>query len=669
MPERKMRNPADSSSFRPDIEGLRAFAVAGVVAFHFGMTELSGGFAGVDIFFVISGYLITRHLQQEIAERGTVDLWRFYARRARRLLPASLLVILATLLFGYFILAPSEQQLYSKGALFASAYVINLWLIRWSFDYFAPDVADNPFLHFWSLSVEEQFYLAWPALLLFFAWLRPGQRGTFYLMALVGVVSFALCAWFTAISQPWAFYFSPLRAWEFAAGGLASLAVSQRWAEHFRYSPALGWAGLALIVAAYLTLSEGGAFPGFAALLPVAGTVMVLLGAARQNPVGPGAFLGNAVFRWIGKLSYSLYLWHWPVIVYATMLKPDLTTTDRLICLVLTFVLSMLSYHLVENPIRHNRWLTARSSRSLGFAALLTAMGVTLAYGSADMAGGNVDERQRFVRESADRKSIARETDASCVARLESDQPFGCDLGAIGSDKTIVLFGDSHADHWSTPLAKIARERGWRLVAYLKGACPTARVPVWSTSLKRKFDECDRWREQAMREIVSLAPDLVIISQFSQHYAENPVEEKLYHPVDLDTWVKGVKSTVGTLRQAGINVVLMRDVPLHKTDLDKCLARALWQGRAPSACDTPRAEALDPGIYEAEKAAISAIDGATYVDTSNMFCDERTCPAVIDGKLTYRDRQHIADSYAESLAVPLERAIFGEAVTGMRQAP
>lgn len=218
-----------SASFRPDIEGLRALAVAGVIAFHFGFTGLPGGLTGVDIFFVISGYLITKHLLAEITETGRLNLWRFYARRARRLLPASLFVILATLVAGAFILSPEEQSLYSKGAMFASAYMINLWLIRWSFDYFAADTASNPFVHFWSLSVEEQFYVAWPALLVLAAWLRPGKRGAILVIGIAGLVSFAVCAWLTTVSQPWAFYFSPLRAWEFAAGGLASMVPQQVW--------------------------------------------------------------------------------------------------------------------------------------------------------------------------------------------------------------------------------------------------------------------------------------------------------------------------------------------------------------------------------------------------------------------------------------------------------
>ncbi|RUX56514.1 acyltransferase, partial [Mesorhizobium sp. M7A.F.Ca.US.014.04.1.1] len=229
-----------AASFRPDIQGLRALAVGGVVAYHFGLTALPGGFAGVDIFFVISGWLISTHLMQEIGETGRLDLWRFYARRARRLLPAALFVILVTLAAGYFILAPQEQALYSRGAMFASAYAINLWLLRWSFDYFAADATSNPFIHFWSLSVEEQFYLAWPALLLLAAWLRPGRRTAAAMIGVVGLASFAACLWLTSAAPAWAFYFSPLRAWEFAAGGLATLVPMALLQHRIWLRPALG---------------------------------------------------------------------------------------------------------------------------------------------------------------------------------------------------------------------------------------------------------------------------------------------------------------------------------------------------------------------------------------------------------------------------------------------
>lgn len=653
----RISRPAGVETFRPDIEGLRAIAVAGVVVFHLGLNQVPGGFVGVDIFFVISGYLITSHLQREIEERGTVDLWRFYARRARRLLPASLLVILATLLVGYFILSPTEQELYSKGALYASAYVINLWLVRWSFDYFAPSAAENPFLHYWSLSVEEQFYLAWPALLLLVAWLRPGRNGLFLLMAVVAVVSFAACIWFTMVSQPWAFYLSPLRAWEFAAGGLMSLALSRSWVRRLHRPAALGWSGLVLIAVAYLFLSEEDPFPGFAAVLPVAGTAMVILAGTRRDVPTSNRWLGNPLFQWIGRLSYSLYLWHWPVIVFAVILKPELTVADRVGCLLLTVALSVITYHLVEDPVRRNGWLAAGSRRSLGFAALLTVTGVTVAYASTNLASDNVDEQQLQIQRSAEEKSAARAANASCVSVLDIDEPVACDLAAPSSATTIVLFGDSHADHWSSPLATIAREKGWRLVAFLKGACPVSRVTVWSATLKRKFDECDRWRETAMRKIVSLDPALVVISQFSHQYVDSRIMDEAYRPIGLDAWIDGVKSSVGTLQDAGLEVVLLRDVPLHKIDVSRCVQRALWQERGTSICDTPRPEALDERLFEAETKAASEMD-MTYVDTSSMFCDDSTCQSVIDGMLTYRDRQHIAVSYAQSLAPSLERLIF-----------
>ncbi|WAX96249.1 acyltransferase family protein [Aminobacter sp. NyZ550] len=653
---------APVTTFRPDIEGLRAIAVGGVIAFHFGLSDLPGGFIGVDIFFVISGYLITRHLIQEIGRSGTVDLWCFYGRRARRLLPASLLVIATTLAAGYFILAPSEQQLYAKGALFASSYVINLWLLRWSFDYFAADTASNPFLHFWSLSVEEQFYLLWPAFLLLVAWFRPGARGIALILGVVALVSFGVSAWMTSESQPWAFYFSPLRAWEFAVGGLVSLVVAERWASGFRFSPVMGWTGIALIAVAYLSVSETDPFPGFIALLPVAGTAMLLLSGARKSAVGPASLLSLPPFQWTGKLSYSLYLWHWPVIVYATILWPDLTLAGRLACLAVTVGLSFLSYRYVENPVRSNGWLSAGSLRSLGLAALLTSLGVTLSFGAAQIAARSVGPEQKLIADSAARSSSARQIDSACVASLEQTKPRSCSLGASKPQKTIVLFGDSHGDHWSTPLAKIAETNNWRLVTYLKSSCSVAAVPTWNVRLMRAYSECDAWRQTAMKEIASLKPDAVIVSQFSYSYVENDVNGGLKHLVSRDVWAGGLRASLAALRKTGAEVVLLGDVPVHKSYLDRCVARSLWQGRSSTVCDTPRREAIDERVSKTEQVASAGLDGVRYVDLTELFCNDTTCPAMIGGKLTFRDRHHIATPFAATLAGSMQRAIFGNQV-------
>ncbi|RUW63378.1 acyltransferase family protein [Mesorhizobium sp. M7A.F.Ca.US.008.03.1.1] len=655
-----------AASFRPDIQGLRALAVGGVVAFHFGLTALPGGFAGVDIFFVISGYLITRHLLQEIGDSGRLNLWRFYARRARRLLPASLFVILATLVAGAFILSPEEQALYSKGAMFASAYMINLWLIRWSFDYFASDAANNPFIHFWSLSVEEQFYLAWPALLVFAAWLRPGRRMAIVAIGVTGLVSFAVCAWLTSVAQPWAFYFSPLRAWEFAAGGLASMVPASFLQHHPRLRAVQGWLGLALIVPAYLLLDEALPFPGLLALLPVAGTVLLLVSGASEHQAGReigkqagslAALLSLPPMQWIGKLSYSLYLWHWPVIVYAGMVTAELSGLDRLACLALTLVLSIFTYHVIENPVRRNGWLMANAARALIPAALLTGAGVVAAYANARLAVHELDPEQRVIAETAARPSTARAR-GGCVLDYETVTPKPCVFGAKNAKRTIALFGDSHADHWSTPLIEVAQKRDYEVVTWLKSSCRASRLSTWSSKLKRDYSECDQWREQSIKEILALRPALVVISEIALTSSRKMAAGKDEPDSQDAEWKAGLRSTLDTFSNAGLKVAFIRDVPFNDEQVDTCVARALWRSESPSLCDQTRAYAANDAMASVEREIVRSIPNASYVDMTDQFCNQTTCHVFIGGKIAFRDRHHLATAFAETLEGPLERALF-----------
>lgn len=656
---------ASAQDFRPDIEGLRALAVAGVVAYHFGLTALPGGFAGVDIFFVISGYLITRQLVAEISDTGRLDLLRFYARRARRLLPAALFVIAATLAVGAVILSPEEQALYSKGAMFASAYMINLWLIRWSFDYFANDATSNPFIHYWSLSVEEQFYLAWPALLILAAWLKPGKRAIMLAIAAVGVASFILCAWLTSVSQPWAFYFSPLRAWEFAAGGLASMAPARLLQERSQLGRALSLAGLAMIGVAYLTFSEDAPFPGFLALLPVAGTVLLLKagaagardGSRNYEPNCVNAALALPPLQWIGRLSYSLYLWHWPVIVYAGMLAPELTPAERLLCLALTLALSSFSYHVIENPIRRNGWLMASAARALVPALLLTGTGVAAAYGNARLAVRDLDPEQRIIAASAAEPSTARAR-AGCVHYYETVTPKPCVFG--DGRRVIALFGDSHADHWSTPLIEAGGKNGYRVVTWLKNSCRASRISVWSSELKRAYLECDRWREQAIAEIIAARPALVVISEL----ALTSGRKMAGRGDDTDSqdadWRAGLRSTLTSLSRAGLKVAFIRDVPFNNANVDTCVARALWRDETPSRCDQTRAYAANDKMAAVEREIVTSIPNAAYVDLTDRFCSATTCHVFIDGKLAFRDQHHMATPFAESLEPDVEKRVISK---------
>ncbi|MFD2054624.1 acyltransferase family protein [Mesorhizobium calcicola] len=655
-----------AASFRPDIQGLRALAVGGVVAYHFGLTALPGGFAGVDIFFVISGWLITTHLMQEIGDTGRLDLWRFYARRARRLLPAALFVILATLAAGYFILSPQEQALYSRGAMFASAYAINLWLLRWSFDYFAADATSNPFIHFWSLSVEEQFYLAWPALLLLAAWLRPGRRTAVAVIGAAGLASFAACMWLTSAAPAWAFYVSPLRAWEFAAGGLATLAPATLLQHRAALRAALGWLGLALIAAAYLLLSEDMPFPGYLALLPVAGTVLVLVSGvgaeqtgrrAWWQSLGPAAALSLPPLQWIGTLSYSLYLWHWPVIVYAQMLVPDLTAPQRLGCGALALALSVFTYHLIENPGRRAGWLTV-GARALAPALALTGVGVAVAYANAHLAQRNIDPEQRGIERAAEQPSIARAVDKSCLLDFHTVTPKPCVFGATDAAHTIVLFGDSHADHWSTPLIEAAKRNDTKVVTYLKSSCRASRLSTFNTVLKRDYTECDAWREQAISDIIRRKPRLVVISEFSigNLTRDMPAASRA---AETARWQAGLRSTLQAFSRAGVEAAVIRDTPINASFADSCVARTLWWREAPSPhCDTPRAKAANDNAAAAERAVVTSVPNTLYVDLTDRFCGRTACHVFIGGKLAFRDRHHLATAFAETLEGPLEKALF-----------
>ncbi|RUX09892.1 acyltransferase, partial [Mesorhizobium sp. M7A.F.Ca.CA.002.14.1.2] len=610
--------------------------------------------------------LISTHLMQEIGETGRLDLWRFYARRARRLLPAALFVILVTLAAGYFILAPQEQALYSRGAMFASAYAINLWLLRWSFDYFAADATSNPFIHFWSLSVEEQFYLAWPALLLLAAWLRPGRRTAAAMIGVVGLASFAACLWLTSAAPAWAFYFSPLRAWEFAAGGLATLVPMALLQHRIWLRPALGWLGLALIATAYRLLSEDLPFPGWYALLPVAGTVLVLLsggcgeqtnGRTDRHVLGPATALSLPPLQWIGTLSYSLYLWHWPVIVYAGMLTPDLTVPQRLGCGVLALALSVLTYHLIENPARRGAWLTV-GARALAPALALTGAGVAVAYANAHLATRNIGPEQRGIEQAAERPSIARAVDKNCLADFQTVTPKPCTFGPADATRTIVLFGDSHADHWSTPLIEAARRNDTKVVTYLKSSCRASRLSTFNTVLKRDYTECDAWREQAISEIIRRKPRLVVISEFSigNLTRDLPAAERT---AEVARWQAGLRSTLQAFSRAGVETAVIRDTPINASFAGSCVARTLWWREAPSPhCDTPRAEAANDSTAATERAVVTSVPDTRYIDLTNQFCGPTSCHVVISGKLAFRDRHHLATGFAETLAGPLERALF-----------
>lgn len=643
-------------NFRKDIEGLRAVAVLAVVCFHYGLPGFLGGFVGVDIFFVISGYLITGLLIAELDEKGRIDLLRFYGRRVRRLLPAALLITIAIIISGMFVLSPLEQLATAKAGASSSLYISNFFFLHQPFDYFSPEIALNPFLHTWSLSVEEQFYIFWPALLLLVGNPKRHPSSQGIAIAAVTIVSFILCIWLTQTKQPWAFYSSPTRAWEFGLGGLASLAPVTRWVRNSRFAAPIGWCGALLLIISCLIINDTWRFPGPDALLPVGATACILISGSSDDWRGPISLLKTSPFQWLGARSYSIYLWHWPIIVFATIMVPFLSMWGRLACGALTLTCAAASYEILEKPIRRNRWLSRQAMRSIGLGAVLTLTSALAAIGAGAISK-HLSLSQTQIMIDTVTGQLAPANSNGCLADLTVSKPVVCTFGTATPVRTIVLIGDSHADEWSTPVVSLAEQESWRVLTYMKALCSVADIPIYNMRLRRFSPECAEWRSQALAEIVRLRPDAVVIGQFSAGYVRGPLTIMGENAVALATWSEGLERTLRALDAAEIPTIVLRDTPTPGRNMRNCLAQADWRTLPISSCATPRSFALPATIAEAERGVAALFHKAYFIDLSSEFCSLTNCPAVRKDTIVYRDTNHITTAYAALLRGPLRDAM------------
>jgi peptidoglycan/LPS O-acetylase OafA/YrhL len=637
-------------NYRPDIEGLRGLAVALVVAFHAAPRRISGGFIGVDVFFVISGYLITGLLAREIEEKGHLSFAGFYARRARRLLPASALVFLVTLAACSIFLSPLQQFRLGDSPAYVALYASNFWFMHQATDYFAPAIATNPFLHTWSLAVEEQFYLVWPAIVLLGLRGLRSRKALLALMILITAASLAASIWFSTRVQPLAFFSPFTRAWEFAIGGISLLLapVEERLRPVWR--TLASWLGFAAIVGAAVTLHDQVGWRGWHALIPVLGTVAILHGRTPQ--FCSAKFLELGFMQWTGRVSYVWYLWHWPVFAMVAAASGVMTFSQRaysiLFCVFGSLALAALTHVLVEDPIRFSRYLAPRRRLSLvgiGLVTLLTAGTAMLWQRSAvqaahSLAGGNILAALEG----------QTETTAGCpaVGFLGSNLT-ECVGGDAGSKSTIVLFGDSHARQWFPAFGAVARQRGWRIVLFRKPACPTADITVFNSSLNRPYTECDVWREAVMKRIIAMHPAAVVLANRQlQTFSAG-----LRGPDEV--WREASRKTLETLNEAGITTILLRDTPTPGFDVPDCLsgdtswwARRHATGKNP--CILNRASALNEGVFHAEQEAAAGLSHVHILDLTDLFCDGAVCPTMKDGMIVYNDDNHISEPFSLTLA-------------------
>lgn len=659
---------------RKDIQALRALAVGAVVIYHIWPGALPGGFIGVDVFFVISGYLITSHLLRQPPQSGA-DLANFWARRVRRLLPASYLVLAATVA-ATVLLAPSTAlipTLRETGA--AALYVENWSLAAQSIDYLGAESSATPVQHFWSLSVEEQFYLIWPLVLLASAWWATRRRFSVAATAHVAIITLVVVSliWSiiaTATSPASAYFITPTRIWELGAGAAiaTSAASSQRHLPEKLRVP-VSWIGIALILGSAVVMDSTTPFPGWTALFPVAGAVFVILAETPRNGLSPRLIGDLRPVQWTGDISYSLYLWHWPIVVLTPfVVGGNPSFFQRCMILVLALSLAAITKPQIEDRFRRHR---GRASRTLLVTVLVSATVGAACFFVAAILERQADSRVDAARTAAMEPCVgaaALDPTANCpdngnlvlsVADAAVDKPSAysdgcwesppfkgtttCSYGTDDADTRIALIGNSHAGGLLAPLQELADQEDWSLTTLVASECPTS-AAEWAFDQLDESASCLAWGARVQEAVLSGDYDLVVTAQLTPFAVQGSTGEN-----NAELTRDGYSEYLAQFADSEIPVLVVHDTPYPKhtlkTSVPECLASA---GTNNDLCDGTRSDWLhyDP-LYDAaqdlENSDISTLD------LSDHICEESVCPAIVGGVVVYFDASHLTDTYSRTL--------------------
>jgi peptidoglycan/LPS O-acetylase OafA/YrhL len=660
-------------SFRPEVQGLRALAVTMVVIYHLYPSTLPGGFVGVDVFFVISGFLITGHLWREYQRSGRVRLLDFWGRRARRLLPAAALVLALTWLVARFVL-PSSQLSNTAEQIRASALYYQNWLLAHdAVDYLASGQAATPVQHFWSLSVEEQFYLVWPLLFLVAALVarrrRPG-RMVVGLMAVLVAASFAYSVYDTRVDPSAAYFVTPTRVWELGMGGLLAL-MPARASLAPRWKGACGWAGLALVLASPIVLRGTTAFPGALALLPVAGAVMVIAGGPDH---GPSRLLSVRPLIFLGGISYSLYLWHWPVIDLWTAYQGKTPgILSGAVIIVVSVLLAWLTKVLVEDPVRLSAGLSGHQWRSLS-TVLAAALPVTLATvyiagipgqfdgklgagypGAAALAARTLSVRaEPVLPPPADAHAgVPEYWQQGCLVAQTAATPKECVYGDTTKPTlTVALVGDSIAGNWFPALQTLALRYHWKLVTDMHAVCTFTATWLVEGGASGPYTACHQWGVSVLHDLLtSIQPDVVITSDLPDlgSAADHQVGQQAYADI-----AAGMANYWTQLEDHGISVVPIEETPTMSFYPPDCVAK---YGASSSKCEEPPAKAIksDPPTVQATRLMNGKVK---LIDMDKYVCSSTECPSVVGNVLVYFDAHHLTSNYSNTMAPYLAPELF-----------
>ncbi|MBF4161890.1 acyltransferase family protein [Nocardioides acrostichi] len=696
---------------RGDIQGLRALSVLVVIAAHARLPFVAGGFIGVDVFFVISGFLITGLLLRRAAAgqglgRGLLD---FYARRARRILPAALVVLVgAVVATALFLPAVRAEEIFTD-AWWAAFFAANWRFALVQTDYFAADRPTSPLQHYWSLSVEEQFYVVWPVVLLVVVLLarRRGVSPVRPLAVALGAAcatSLAWSVWATHASPDTAYFSTLTRAWELGAGaGLAAWVAAREGRSVTspddappgsvpRAPQTAALLGLVLVLAAVLVLDEQSPVPGIVAALPVAGAVLLLW--AGSVPGGGRTLVARALstapMRVLGDWSYSLYLWHFPVLVIARSRFGGLDLPHLGACLVVILALSGLTYRFVEQPFRRGRmW-----RRSLPAVALYPATVAVLALAVVvsshwvdhrlDRFAGNPEiTTAQFAGSKLSKDPALALVQASVLAAKKGDPipgdlvpglkdirydtaPLGecdyrtgtrqlCAEGDPDADRSIVLLGDSHARAWSPAIRRIGERLGYQVYTLAYTGCPANQAFRLDPETGRRWPDCEAFIAWSLQQVQALRPDLVLVSNAPLAPVVDPRTDEVVlkqHRSDyVDALDVGLRRELAEITPYAARTVVLANTPKLPRSPGVCLTQASDLGDCLLDAET-KPRQTQRGFMQ-----LAREHGAEALDAEKWFCAQRACPAVIGKYVTMRDSEHMTTEYSEHIADSVGRAL------------
>ena len=685
---------------RSDIQGLRAVSVVAVILDH-AVGWPSGGFIGVDVFFVISGFLITGLMLREYERSGHISWIGFYRRRIRRIMPGASATLTFTVIVSIFLFYRSRSVAIAKDAVWSFLFASNWHFAQIGTDYFQQSHAPSPLQHFWSLAVEEQFYIVWPLLMIVILGAIGGLLGRRnrsampLLAAAIGVITAASFVWAMHETQqdPTFAYFSTFsRAWELGAGAL--LAICGKFL--FRLPPvvrsSLSWIGLAGIVLSFLVIGSASAVPAPAAALPVLCAVLVI--AAGLGQTAPHLWvLTNNVAGYVGKISYSLYLWHFPVIVLLAAVMPDGTFFYSVLALSIIFALAVASFHLIEDPVRKSSWLTAKAQRksrrlrgaartrgvwAASFVLLAVVVGVgayawtrsgsTAAASSPITGKGHVVSNGQLtaaigsaVRENswpADLASSLNNPSAGearelitkgCLSPKDLNDADQCLFGAVGAPRTAIVVGDSVAISWLPGIREVLQPLGYRIHGIGVSNCPFANVLITLPTNPAEAIACNKSHGAVYDQIKKAHPDIVIVSDVEGGIQR--LQSRSTGAVAEAEWSAGLEDALRRVSAAGTTVVVLAPNPAGPA-VNDCATKVT----SPRSCTGVVSNAWITKSHADAAGARAA--GANYVNTSTWFCTANSlCPVFAAGMLIRWDGIHLTSTYARYLGSLIAAAL------------